>query len=353
MIPALMSTACSDPFPLQDKKPRPSRGVFFYSSFLLAKGEKHGILGKTLKGKTMALKTEKKIDRISLAIRIAVIVCLALVIFIGVTLILLSRGMSEKVEQKEVETTQAEPTEEPTIPEPTLPKLNLPKSPYSERDFDYVGKYLTCVSGPCMLGVDVSYWQFDIIWPLVKAAGMDFAMVRLAWRGSSEGTMEEDSYARINYQGAKDAGLLVGGYFFSQAITVEEAIEEAQFVLEMAKDMEFDMPIVFDWEQTGGRTAGLDARTLTDCAKAFCETIEAGGLEAMVYFNVYFAYNNMYLEELTDYGFWLAMYDSRMDFPYKIDMWQHTDSGSVPGITGPVDMNILLIYDEAQTKPAG
>ena len=295
----------------------------------------------------MALYTKKKTDKISLAIRIAIIICVILVVFISAMLILLSQGVPEEAEEAmPTETTQPLPTEEPTIPEPTLPKLNLPKSPYSERDFDYEGKYLTCVSGPCMLGVDVSYWQFNINWPLVKAAGMDYAMIRLAWRGSQEGTMEEDSYARINYQGAKDAGLLVGGYFFSQAITVEEAIEEAEFVLEMTKDMEFDMPIAFDWEQTGGRTAGMDARTLTDCAKAFCQTLEEGGLDAMVYFNVYFAYNNMYLEELTDYGFWLAMYESRMDFPYKIDMWQHTDNGTVAGIDGPVDMNIYMIYDE-------
>ena len=116
-----------------------------------------------------------------------------------------------------------------------------------------------------------------------------------------------------------------------------------QQLLKMAEDMEFDMPIVFDWEQTGGRTANMDPRTLTDCAKAFCQTIEEGGLEAMVYFNVYFACNEIYLEELTDYQFWLAMYNSKMDFPYKIDMWQHTDHGSVPGIEGAVDLNIYFL----------
>lgn len=255
------------------------------------------------------------------------------------------------------ETPPTESEEPPTEPPFTYPQLDLPENPYGERDFDYLDRYLTCTAGPCLLGVDVSYWQYDVVWPLVKASGMDFAMIRFAWRGSTEGGMEEDSYARINYEKAKAAGLLVGGYFFSQAITPEEAVEEAEFVLEMTKDMELDMPIVFDWEQTGGRTADMDPRTLTDCAKAFCETIEAGGREAMVYFNVYYACFGMYLEELTDYGFWLAMYDSRMDFPYKIDMWQHTDHGSVPGIEGPVDVNIYFLPEdwvppEEPTEPA-
>lgn len=293
----------------------------------------------------MAPKTKKKTNPLVWATWITAVACLSLVIAMAV--MIFNHGIKEP-EPKDIQTEA--PTTEPVTEAPTeagftYPELNLPENPYTEEDFDYTDRYLTCTAGPCLLGVDVSYWQYDITWPLVKASGIDFAIIRLAWRGSTEGGMEEDSYARINYQGAKDAGLLVGGYFFSQAITPEEAVEEAQFVLEMAKDMEFDMPIIYDWEQTGGRTADMDPRTLTDCAKAFCQTIEEGGLEAMVYFNVQYACYEMYLEELTDYGFWLAMYNSRMDFPYKIDMWQHTDHGNVPGIEGPVDLNIWFQYE--------
>lgn len=289
----------------------------------------------------MAQNTKKNIAIWVWATWIVAGICLILVITLAV---MLSNHTPQP--QKEPEPTPPPteaPTEEPTDPGFVYPVLNLPENPYTEADFDYEDRFLTCTAGPCLLGVDVSSWQYDIAWPLVKAAGIDFAMIRLAWRGSTEGGMDEDSYARINYQGAKDAGLKVGGYFFSQAITPEEAIEEAEFILKMAEDMEFDMPIVFDWEQTGGRTADMDPRTLTDCTKAFCQTIEEGGLEAMVYFNVYFACNELYLEELTDYQFWLAMYNSKMDFPYKIDMWQHTDHGSVPGIKGPVDLNIYFL----------
>lgn len=292
----------------------------------------------------MAQKTKKKMTPLVWATWIAAGVCLSLVIALAVMIMNQTPYQAEKDTESTQPSTEA-PTEEPVDPGFVYPKLNLPENPYSEEDFDYEDRFLTCTAGPCLLGVDVSSWQYDIAWPLVKAAGIDFAMIRLAWRGTTEGGMDEDSYARINYQGAKDAGLKVGGYFFSQALTPEEAVEEAEFILKMAEDMEFDMPIVFDWEQTGGRTANMDPRTLTDCAKAFCQTIQDGGLEAMVYFNVYFACNEIYLEELTDYQFWLAMYNSKMDFPYRIDMWQHTDHGSVPGIEGDVDLNIYFLSE--------
>ena len=291
----------------------------------------------------MAQKTKKKISPLVWATWISAALCLGLVISLAVMIQNNTPSQSNQTPDPTVPTETEAPTEAPAPEGFVYPELNLPENPYSEEDFDYVDRYLTCTAGPCMLGVDVSSWQYDITWPLVKASGIDFAIIRLAWRGSTEGGIDEDSYARINYQGAKDAGLKVGGYFFSQAITPEEAEEEARFILEMAEEMEFDMPIIYDWEQSGGRTANMDPRTLTDCAKAFCQTIEEGGLEAMVYFNVQYACYEMYLEELTDYQFWLAMYNSRMDFPYRIDMWQHTDHGSVPGIEGAVDLNIYFL----------
>ena len=291
----------------------------------------------------MAQKTKKKISPLVWATWISAALCLGLVVSLAVMIRNNTPSQGSNAPDPTIPIATEAPTEAPAPEGFVYPVLNLPENPYSEEDFDYVDRYLTCTAGPCLLGVDVSSWQYDITWPLVKASGIDFAIIRLAWRGSTEGGIDEDSYARINYQGAKDAGLKVGGYFFSQAITPEEAVEEAQFILEMAEEMEFDMPIIYDWEQSGGRTANMDPRTLTDCAKAFCQTIEEGGLEAMVYFNVQYACYEMYLEELTDYQFWLAMYNSRMDFPYRIDMWQHTDHGSVPGIEGAVDLNIYFL----------
>lgn len=256
----------------------------------------------------------------------------------------LSESVADSVQMEPAEEAVPEQTEETTA---YIPESVLPLNPYTGEDFGYRGRYLTCTTGPCLLGIDVSFWQGDINWSLVKAAGMEFAMIRLAWRGSDEGHIEADSYAAINYEGAKQAGVQLGGYFFSQAITPEEAVEEAEFVLEMIKDWKFEMPIVFDWEFAGGaRTVGMDARAITDCAKAFCQTIEDAGYDAMIYFNPDAAENNLYLEELKDYGFWLAMWDTEMDFPYRVNMWQYTDSGSVPGIYGNVDLDIYFLYEE-------
>ena len=223
---------------------------------------------------------------------------------------------------------------------------DLPKNPYGPEDFSYEGDYLVCHAGESRIGVDVSAWQEEIDWGQVKEAGIDFAMIRFAWRGNTEGGIYEDERARENYAGAKEAGLQVGGYFFSQAITPEEAVEEAEFLLKMIAEWELEMPIVYDWEFAGGpRTDGMDNEAITACALAFCQTIEAAGYEAMVYFNPRMAYYEINLEALKAYGLWLAMWDTEMTFPYKVDMWQYTDSGEVPGINTPVDMNILFLYE--------
>lgn len=221
------------------------------------------------------------------------------------------------------------------------------ENPLQPEDFAYKGEYLTCLNMPARLGVDVSFWQGDIDWEQVSRAGMEFAMIRLGYRGTTQGGLGEDSYAKINYKNAAAAGLQVGGYFFSQAVTPEEAVEEAEFVLEMVKDWDIRMPIVYDWEYGGAdsRTANIDARTLTDCTLAFCQTIEKAGYEAMIYFNEDQSHKDMHLEELTNYRFWLAQYGEMLDYPYQVDMWQYTCTGSVPGIEGNVDINLLFAYD--------
>jgi len=178
----------------------------------------------------------------------------------------------------------------------------------------------------------------------VKQAGVEFVMLRLGWRGSEQGLIFPDDNVEKNYQGATEAGLQVGGYFFSQAITVEEACEEARFVLELVDGWQLDMPIVFDWEFLGedARTAEMTPRLLTECTKAFCGEIREAGYQSMVYFNPMLADSYLYIEELVEYPFWLAMYDHPMDYPYQIDMWQYTASGSVPGIEGDVDLNLYF-----------
>lgn len=225
-------------------------------------------------------------------------------------------------------------------------ETGLVENPLGPEDFVYEGDYLTCLSTEAVLGIDVSVWQGEIDWTQVKGAGVEFAMIRLGYRSMREGIVQEDSCARANYTGAKAAGIPVGAYFFSQAVTPEEAQEEAEFVLEMIRDWDVKMPVVYDWEHTGTdtRTANVDARTVTDCAKAFCQTLEKAGYQAMVYFNTYQAENSIYLEELTEYPFWLAQYGQMLQYPYRVAMWQYTDQGKVPGIKEKVDMNLYFIY---------
>ena len=141
-----------------------------------------------------------------------------------------------------------------------------------------------------------------------------------------------DNYKQLNFQ-------------LGKAITVEEAVEEAEFVLERIEKYHITMPVVYDWEKVhkeNSRSLEMDRRTLTDCAKTFLETIELAGYNAMVYFNPHQSRNLYYLSELKQYDFWLASYTDRMDFPYKVDMWQYTEQGQIPGIDTFCDFNVYF-----------
>ena len=240
-----------------------------------------------------------------------------------------------------------QPLTEPVETGPTLPPPEA--NPYDRNDFQYnENNYLTCTAGDSVCGIDVSYHQGDIDWEQVKASGIDFVMMRVGYRGYGEsGKLVEDTNFQANIRGAEAAGLDIGVYFFSQALNLEEVEEEVAFLLERIEGHEITMPVVYDWEYVSdeARTANMDARTLTDCSKYFCQLVEEAGYQPMVYFNRHQAANLLYLEELTDYPFWLAAYTDRMAFPYKVDMWQYTDSGRVPGIEGYVDVDVLFLYD--------
>ena len=234
-------------------------------------------------------------------------------------------------------TTATAPETEPTLPAPEA-------NPYLAEDFEYDGDYLRCKVANARLGVDVSEHQSVIDWEQVKKAGFKFAMVRVGYRGYTEGKLFADSSFEHHLEGAREAGLDVGVYFFSQAVTPAEAEKEAAFVLNVLEGRKLDLPVVFDWEYVSAdvRTGTVDGRTLTDCAIAFCEAVEDAGYDAMIYFNQDQAENVYRLEELTDYDFWLAMYSDEMNFPYRVEMWQYTEEGSVPGIEEKADINLYL-----------
>lgn len=248
-------------------------------------------------------------------------------------------------------TTQSMSAYVPTISAPLVPVPTLAVNPYGPGDFAYNGGYLTCMTGPSYLGVDVSEYQGSIDWQKVAAEGVNFAMIRIGFRAwGSEGELHEDAYWAANLKGAQDAGLRVGVYFFSQAVTREEAKEEAQYVLNLLNDTRLDMPVVFDWEFVSGqdaRTANMTAAQLNACALAFCQEIEAAGYEPMVYFNQDMGKRMYDLQAIQDagYGFWLAMYSNSMTYPYRLSMWQYTSDGIVPGINGTVDLNLYFTYE--------
>lgn len=205
----------------------------------------------------------------------------------------------------------------------------------------YVGERFTTLRG-----IDVSEHQKEIDWAQVAAAGVDFAMIRACRRGYTEGNLYTDPYFEKNIQGALHNGIKVGVYVFSQAITVSEALEEANYVLDLIRGYNVTMPVVFDWEkiedEADARTNNLDSAILNDCAVAFCEKVKMAGYTPAVYFNRLFGYYRYDLTRLTDYLFWLSVPDDFPYFYYASDMWQYSFAGQVPGVSEPVDMNLYF-----------
>lgn len=224
---------------------------------------------------------------------------------------------------------------------------NVPKFSRDTKNFYTDEKGRIQYSGAdTMTGIDVSSYQKEVDWNKVAADGIDFAIIRLGYRGYGTGKICLDSYFKKNIQGALDAGLKVGVYFFSQAVTPEEAAEEAKYVLSYIQDYEITLPVVFDWEtvsSSSGRANKLDPDTLSQCAVAFCSTVKDTGYDAMVYFNKYLGYRKYDLSQIANQGFWLAEYTEKPSFYYDFKMWQYSSKGSVDGISGNVDMDLLFL----------
>lgn len=198
-------------------------------------------------------------------------------------------------------------------------------------------------------GIDVSYHQNDIDWEKVAADGIDFAMIRIGYRGYEQGIMHCDELADSYIKGATAAGLDVGVYFYSQAVSEAEAREEAVFACELIKNYDIKYPVVFDWElpeDEGARTLGTTAETLNKCAEAFCAEVRERGYTAMLYSNLKMALTKYDMRSLSAYDFWYVEYKDGHNppqYPYKLAMWQYASDGKVDGIDGYVDMNISFV----------
>ncbi len=192
--------------------------------------------------------------------------------------------------------------------------------------------------------IDVSSHNAGIDWGSVKASGVEGAMIRLGYRGyGSEATLTTDKNFTSNINGAKAAGLKVGVYFFTQALTYEEGVEEAKYVLEQIQGMDIEMPIAIDTENVdadpSARANNIDKGARTDAVVGFCETIKEAGYTPMIYSNRNWFLSQLDIDRIGDYQFWLANY-SFVDFPYHIEGFQYTPEGNVPGVSGNCDVNI-------------
>lgn len=231
-----------------------------------------------------------------------------------------------------------------------IPVLDsVEKHPYKSENFKFLDNK-ECIyeeNGEVLShkGIDVSKYQGKIEWDKVKADGVEFAIIRLGIRGYESGKIVLDEYFDRNMREANEAGVLTGVYFFTQAVNEEEAIEEAQFVIEHLQDYDVTCPVVLDIEKiegAKGRANGLTSEERTDVAIAFCETIKEAGYTPMIYGNIKCFGKMLDMTRLEEYQKWFAFYDEYLYFPYRVDMWQYTENGSVDGIKGNVDMNIAF-----------
>ena len=192
-------------------------------------------------------------------------------------------------------------------------------------------------------GIDVSKYQGTIDWSAVKEEGIEYAFIRLGLRGYESAKIVLDEYYEANMKGANSAGVAAGVYFFTQAVTVEEAKEEADFVIEHLAGYDVSCPVVFDVERISGGKGRADQLTKeerTDITIAFCEAVKAAGYTPMIYGNVVCFTRLLDMTKLNDYEKWYAFYDDYMYMPYNVSCWQYTGKGLVDGIPGNVDLNI-------------
>lgn len=196
------------------------------------------------------------------------------------------------------------------------------------------------------VGIDISKFQGEVDWEKVKNDGIDYAYIRLGYRGYESGKIVTDDNYETNIEGCNEAGLDCGVYFFTEAKTREEGREEADFVLENLGDYHVELPIVIDVELSSNvkksRTKNLSKEDRTEAVIGFCERIKEAGYTPMIYGNLKSFMIMTDITRLEDYDKWFAYYNYPLRFPYKIKMWQYTSAGKVDGVNGNTDMNVMF-----------
>lgn len=201
-------------------------------------------------------------------------------------------------------------------------------------------------------GIDISEWQgelSDLSWNKIKNDGIEFVTIRCGYTGYGKSKVKRvDKFFENNYNNAKKHGIPVGVYYYSCATSIEEAREEANFVLDIIKGKKFEYPIVIDTEDdhdinntsnSNKSQASIGKRTLTPIIKTFCDILEEKNYYVSIYASTYWFENNLILNDLQDYDKWIAQWSNSVSVDYEYGIWQYSSTGRVDGIVGNVDMN--------------
>lgn len=197
--------------------------------------------------------------------------------------------------------------------------------------------------------IDVSQFQEEIDWQAVADAGIKHAMLRVGYRGYGSGKLMIDECFEANVQGALEAGIEVGVYFFTQAISEEEAHEEAALVIEQLEPYEIKLPVAIDVERIttdSARADALDAAARTRYVRTFLEDIREAGYTPMIYGGVYSFFEMLDPAQIQEYPVWYAFYDNYIYYPYPVQGWQYSEKATIPGVKGTADLNLWVPLEQ-------
>lgn len=235
--------------------------------------------------------------------------------------------------------------------EMTIPDYNIPLCTYNPQNFKEDKGVVTYEGGKSFMGVNVSWKMGDIDWQAVAGSGVDFALIRVGHRESGKGRIMLDPKFEENMQGAADAGLPVGVYFYSKAVTDAEADEEAAFVIEQIRMYRVTCPIAIYWEydrkdngevDEKSRTVRCNGDQVTGFLQTFCKKIKSIGFDPAFYCTKDMGYNTLDLSRLSEYDMWYTEQQAAPSFYYDYEMWQYTKDAEVPGIPEKVPVTLCL-----------
>ena len=275
---------------------------------------------------------------------------LLVVVIIVISAVMLARGprtSSVELLEKDGNTAKVNDMYEGDM---TIPYYDIRTSNYNPEDFEEKNGVVT-YAGDSFVGINVSQKAGEIDWNAVAESGVEFAMIRVGYRGNDKGRISLDSNFEANITGATEAGLPVGVYFYSKAVTDTEAEEEANFVLEQIRPYQMTYPVAIFWEydrkdsgevDEKSRTVRCNGDQVTGFIQTFLKKIKTVGYKTAFYADKKMGYESLDLSRLTDHDMWYAEYQPAPSFYYDYKMWQYTKDGEVPGISKPVPNTISL-----------